>query len=153
MEINENLLGHRTNSLAVQRLQYYQGCAIIKLQHLRFEANRHTGIRDIAEKNVQKLLKMYEIEGCGNLEPEHRVSAIIEQEVLRRALAKSNLTREALLDPTNQPYLMLEGEDLMTCVYGKHRLIAGERFGEIIWLVDLYLDGRPYQEVSAFFKN
>ncbi|KAJ6070578.1 hypothetical protein N7467_011897 [Penicillium canescens] len=83
---------------------------------------------------------MFEIEGCGNLEPEHRVAAIIEQDVLRKALTKSNLTREDLLDPTNQPNLILEGEDLITCVYGKHRLKAGERFGETIWLVDLYRD-------------
>lgn len=144
MDTSENLLGHRTNTLALQRLQCYQGCAIIKLQHLVFEANNLIGTREIAEKNVEKLLRMFEIEGCGNLEPEHKVSATIGQEVLRRALAKSNVTREALLDPTNRPYLILEGEDLMTCVYGKHRLKAGERFGEITWLVDLYLDSRVY---------
>jgi hypothetical protein len=153
MDKSENLLGHRTNSLAIQRLQSYQGCAIIKLQHLRFEASHLTGTREIAEKNVEKLLKMFEIEGCGNLEPEHRVCATIEQEVLTRALAKSSLTREALLDPTNQAHLLLDGEDFMTCVYGKHRLKAGERFGEITWLVDLYLDGRVYQQMSALFKG
>lgn len=153
MDTSENLRGHRTNSLAFQRLQYYQGCAIVKLQHLGFEANNLTGTREIAEKNVKKLLKTFEIEGCGHLEPEHRVSATIELEVLRRALAKSNLTREALLDPTYQPNLMLEGEDLMTCIYGKHRLKAGERFGEITWLVDLYLDGRAYQQMSALFED
>lgn len=153
MDPSENLRGHRTNSLALQRLQSYQGCAIIKLQHLEFEANNLTGTREVAEKNVEKLLKMFEIEGCGNLEPEHRVSATIEEEVLRRALAKSNLTREALLDPTNHPYLMLEGEDLMTCIYGKHRLKAGERFGEFTWLVDLYLDGRAHPQMSALFED
>ena len=131
MEMNENPLGQRTNTLALQRLQYYQGCAIIRLQHLRFEGNDVTGTRDIAEKNVERLLRMFEIEGCGNLEPEHRVCATIEKDTLRRALEKSNITREALLDPTKQPYLILEGGDLMTCIYGKHRLKAGERFGEI----------------------
>jgi hypothetical protein len=153
MDTSENLLGHRTNSLAIQRLQSYQGCAIIKLQHLQFEANHLIGTREIAEKNVEKLLKMFEIEGCGNLEPEHRVCATIQQGVLGRALAKSNLTREALLDPINQPHLLLEREDLITCVYGKHRLKAGERFGEITWLVDLYLDGRAYQQISAVFED
>ncbi|CAG7986688.1 unnamed protein product [Penicillium salamii] len=89
------------------------------------------GTREIAEKNVKKLLKTFEIEGCSNLKPKYRVSIIIEQKVLRRALAKSNLIREALLDPTNQSNLILEEEDLIICIYGKHCLKASERFGEI----------------------
>ncbi|CDM37259.1 unnamed protein product [Penicillium roqueforti FM164] len=84
MEASENLLGHRTNSLALHRLKYYEGCAIIKLQYLRFETDNLTGTRQIAEKNVEKLLRMFEIEGCGNLEPEHRVAATIDY-VLRKA--------------------------------------------------------------------
>ncbi|CAG8091530.1 unnamed protein product [Penicillium nalgiovense] len=140
MEASENLLGHRTNTLALQRLQCYQGYAIIKLQHLRYEEYNLTGTREIAEKNVEKLFRMFEIEGCGNLEPEHRVAATINQEVLRKALTKSNLTPEALIDPKNQPNLLLEGEDIITYVYGKHRLKAGERLRETTWLVDLYLN-------------
>jgi hypothetical protein len=142
METSENILGRRTNSLALQRLQCYQGCAIIKLQHLRFEENNPVGTRGVTEEIVTKILRNFEIEGCGNLEPEHRVAAIIDQGVLSKALAKSNLTRETLLDPTKQRSLILEGSDLVTCVYGKHRLNAGERFGETVWLVDLYRDGR-----------
>ena len=153
METSENILGQRTNSLALQRLQCYQGCAIIKLQHLRLEDNKTIGTRGFAEENVTKILRMFEIEGCGNLEPKHRVATIIEQEVLRKALTKSNLTREDLLDPTNQPNLILEGEDLITCVYRKHRLKAGERFGETIWLVDLYRDGRIASTMTIISKD
>ena len=39
---NENLLDHRTNSLAFQRLQCYKECAIIELQHLEFEASKYS---------------------------------------------------------------------------------------------------------------
>jgi hypothetical protein len=59
---------------------------------------------------------------------------------LSRALTKSDLTRESLLDPTNQPGLSFEGDVRLMCVYGKHRLKAAESFGETRWLVDLYLD-------------
>ena len=130
MEASENLLGHRTNTLALQRLQCYQGCAIIKLQYLRYKEYNLTGTREIAEKNVEKLFRIFEIEGCGNLEPKHRVTATINQEVLRKALTKSNLTLEALIDLKNQPNLLLEGEDIITCIYRKYCLKAGERFGE-----------------------
>jgi hypothetical protein len=142
METSEDILGRRTNSLPLQRLQYYQGCAIIKLQHLRFEENNLMGTRGVTEKIVTKILRMFEIEGCGKLEPEHRVAAIIDQEELSKALAISNLTRETLLDPTKQTSLILDEDDLVTCVYGKHRLKAGERFGESVWPVDLYRDGK-----------
>jgi hypothetical protein len=48
MEASENLLSHRTNSLALHRLKYYKGCAIIKLQYLRFETDNLTGTRQIS---------------------------------------------------------------------------------------------------------
>lgn len=79
---------------------------------------------------MEKLFRIFEIEGCGNLEPKHRVTATINQEVLRKALTKSNLTLEALIDLKNQPNLLLEGEDIITCIYRKYCLKAGERFGE-----------------------
>ena len=75
---------------------------------------------------------MFKIEGCGNLEPKYRVTATINQEVLRKALIKSNLTPEALIDPKNQPNLLLEGKDIITYIYRKYRLKASERFGETI---------------------
>jgi hypothetical protein len=97
---------------------------------------------------VARIIRIFEIEGCGNLEPEHRVAAIISQPILSKALSKSKLTREALLDPINQTRLELEADDLVTCVYGKHRLRAGERFGETSWLVDLYRDGKVVTKMS-----
>lgn len=141
MDASDNPLSQRTNELAAQRLQCYQGCAIIEFQHLKFEEDIFLGVRLFDEQNVQRLLKIFQIEGCGSLEPEHRVAALIDQETLSRALLQSSLTRESLLDPTNQPQLFFEGDVQATCVYGKHRLKAAESFGERRWLVDLYLDG------------
>jgi hypothetical protein len=142
MDVAENPLGDRTNALALQRLQYYQGCAIIDLRYLQFGANGLIGTREVDEGNVEKLLKDFEIEGCGNLEPEHKIAAILDQEALNKALTRSNISREALLDPTNQPKLSFDGEVSLYCIYGRHRLKAGERFGETKWLVDLYSDGK-----------
>jgi hypothetical protein len=67
---------------------------------------------------------------------------LIDQETLSRALLRSDLTRESLLDLTKQPRLSFEGDVRLTCVYGKHRIRAAESFGERRWLVDLYLDGK-----------
>ncbi|KAJ6093611.1 hypothetical protein N7486_008900 [Penicillium sp. IBT 16267x] len=148
MDTFDNPFGHLTNELASRRLQFYQGCAIIEFQHLRFEVNAVLGIREFDERNSQRLLRIFEIEGCGNIEPEHRVAALIDQETLSRALTKSDLTRESLLDPTNQLGLSFEGDVRLMCVYGKHRLKAAESFGETRWLVDLYLDTIPLDALT-----
>ncbi|KAJ5084782.1 hypothetical protein NUU61_009361 [Penicillium alfredii] len=148
MDSPDNPLGYRTNQLALQKLQYYQGCAIIELRHLMFEPDDVFGGRQLNERNVKRLLTIFEIEGCGNLEPEHRVAAIIDQETLTKTLTHTNLSRQALLDPTNQPRLLLERDARLTCVYGKHRLKAGEAFGENRWLVDLYLDVLPSEALT-----
>ncbi|KAJ5456077.1 uncharacterized protein N7458_004341 [Penicillium daleae] len=148
MDASDNPLGHRTNILAAQRLQFYQGCVIIELHRLKFELNSVLGSRSLDERNVARIHKIFEIEGCGNLEPEHRVAALIDQETLSRALLLSDLSRESLLDPTNQPLLLLEGDVQLICVYGKHRLKAAELFGERRWLVDLYLDAIPSEALT-----
>lgn len=81
---------------------------------------------------MEKLFRMFEIEGYSNLEPKHRVTATIDQEVLRKVLTKSNLTPEALIDLKNQLNLLLEGKDIITYIYRKYRLKASERFRETI---------------------
>lgn len=100
MDASDDPLGHRTNELAAQRLQCYRGCAIVHLQHLKFETNPTLGDRHLDARNVERLLTIFEIEGCGNLEPEHRVAALINGETLSKAISQSDLTRESLLDLT-----------------------------------------------------
>lgn len=141
MDSLENPLSERTNELAAQRLQCYQGCAAIKLHNLRFDADTVLGSRPLDKSNVDRLFDLFEIEGCGNLEPEHRIAALIDRQILETALSKSNLTLHALLDPTNQPRLSFTADIQLTCVYGKHRINAADAFGVKWWLVDLYLDG------------
>lgn len=140
MDAYDNTFGHQTNNLAAQRLQYYQGCVVIEFQHLKFNNGFAPGSRFLDEQNVTRIIKIFEIEGCGNLEPEHRVAALVDGETLSKALSLSGLTRESILDPTKQPLLFLENDAQLTCVYGRHRLRAAETFGEKRWLVDLYLD-------------
>jgi hypothetical protein len=100
-DTDNNLLGHRTNKLAAQRLQFYRGYIIIEFHNLVFEANSVLGSRLLDERNVARILKIFEIEGYGNLEPEYRVTTLIGQEILSNALLLLNLTRESLIDLTN----------------------------------------------------
>jgi hypothetical protein len=135
-------LSQRTNELANQRLQFYQGCATIELRNLHFDASPVLGTRPLDQGNVNRLIDIFEIEGCGNLEPEHKIAALIDQQILHTALSKSNLQPHSLLDPTNQSPLSFEGDIQLPCIYGRHRINAADEFGVKCWLVDLYLNGK-----------
>lgn len=141
METSDDPQDLQLNELGAHRLRCYQGCAIVHLQNLKFETNPLLGDGEIDERNVERLLTIFEIEGCGNLAPEHRVAALITRETLTKAISQSGITRELLLDATIYPRLLLEREVRLAYVYWRHRLEAAESFGERCWLVDLYLDG------------
>ena len=140
-------LGRRTNNAAHERLRYYKGCAIVNFKHLVFGDGP---VRQPSNKNLERLLKIFEIEGCANLEPEHRVAAMINLESLQRALHASNISQTALIDPTKQERLELDENDRnrMTVIKGNHRLMAGQRFGVDCWLVEIYLDGKRIDELA-----
>lgn len=56
------------------RLQYYRGCAVIDFNHLLFEEPRDfLGVREYNQSNVDRLVKIFEIEGCGNVQTHEKV--------------------------------------------------------------------------------
>ncbi|KAJ5927144.1 hypothetical protein N7516_008917 [Penicillium verrucosum] len=142
MSSSEATLGDLANEVAYQKLQYFVGCAIIELRHLKFESLDMMGVREFDKKNFQRILNIFEIEGCANLEPEHRIAATIDQETLKNGLVYTNISQETLLNPTSRLPLRFNNSQQLICLYGQHRLRAGEAHGETEWLVDLYLDER-----------
>ncbi|KAJ5504602.1 hypothetical protein N7463_007476 [Penicillium fimorum] len=140
MSSSEATLGDLANQVAYQKLQHFVGCAIIELSHLKFESLEIMGVREFDKKNFQRILSIFEIEGCANLEPEHRVAATINQKTLKDGLAYTEISQETLLNPTSRLPLRFKSTQQLVCLYGQHRLRAGEAHGETEWLVDLYLD-------------
>ncbi|KAJ5475417.1 hypothetical protein N7539_007704 [Penicillium diatomitis] len=84
--------GNRINGLAAERLQFFQGCAIVDLSHLAFDTVPYHEDRNLDDKNVARILKIFKIEGCGNLEPENRVAALVDESILSQTLVDSNVT-------------------------------------------------------------
>ncbi|KAF4202416.1 hypothetical protein CNMCM8927_000228 [Aspergillus lentulus] len=98
---------------------------------------------DIAMSNVDRLITIFNIEGCQHLEPEHRVAAVISQDILTRSLELSGVSQSALLNHVNPPHLVFQDDVRLICPYSQHRLKAAEAYGEAWWLVELYLDDIP----------
>lgn len=54
---------------------------------MKFEMNPMLRDRHFDERNLKRLLTIFEIEGCSSLEPEYRVGALINGETLLKAIS------------------------------------------------------------------
>lgn len=125
------------------RLAHFRGQAKIHLKHLTFETDSLPGTRRLDDSNVDRLVKIFELEGCSPLEPEHHVPVIISLDVLNWALNNAHKSLSDLLSCANPPWISPESDVRLVCLHGKHRLAAAQEFlkpGHKWWVVDLYLD-------------
>lgn len=141
MEYASEPFGDRTNEIAQQRLRQFKGSAIIDFKYLTFLHQSMMGTRLRSSKNVERLVKVFEIEGCANLEPEHRIVVITSSVALNDALCRGNLSQAALLDLTRLERLVFDENYKLTIINGRHRVLAGQKVGKTEWLVDMYPDG------------
>ncbi|KAF2812826.1 uncharacterized protein BDZ99DRAFT_381703, partial [Mytilinidion resinicola] len=130
---------------------YFRGSAKLPLRCLQFETQEMEGARTLDAKNISRLLRIYETEGCHRLEPEHRIAALINKDILAHTLRRGDGTREfqttELMDQREDP-LLLEFENgvHITCLHGQHRIEAAKQYLDNIekwWVIDLYLDDLP----------
>ncbi|THC88352.1 hypothetical protein EYZ11_012198 [Aspergillus tanneri] len=123
-----------------ERYEYFRGHAKIGLEHLEFETPLY-GSRVFDPKNVNRLVRVFELEQCLRLEPAHHIAAIIDEEALQQAVTLSDVTQEQLTDASNLPWLFLPEGYRLSCLYGKHRIAAAKKFllpGDRWWPVTLY---------------
>lgn len=122
---------------------HYRGTAKIRFRHLTFDTAQLVGARTLDKKNILRLVRIFELEGCTRLEPEHYVPAVIKEADLDRAIARSHVTRGRLFDCTSvPPVLDFEDGCVLECLHGRHRLEAAQAYFEspadMWWTVDLY---------------
>lgn len=127
----------------VQRLcikrHHFQGSAKIYLEHLQFA--KHDVSEFLDQKNVARLKKIFELEGCLRLDPEHHIPVVIDSETLKQSLTKSAISRGDLFTSTIPPELVLPGKYVVTCLHGRHRIAAARDFllaSDRWWTVDIY---------------
>ncbi|PYH98937.1 hypothetical protein BO71DRAFT_415861 [Aspergillus ellipticus CBS 707.79] len=148
MQAINDPLGQKANLLARTRLRYFRGYAIIDMRHLSFESDAILGSRSLDQTNVRRLHTIFAIEGCANLEPEHKVAATVSELTLQEGLTRTGITQEALFNQVNPVNLSFEDSVRLVCVFGKHRLRAGEGFGVDRWLVELYSTEIPLDALA-----
>ena len=128
---------------ANERNRAYLGRAKILIHKLVFEADKSCEARSLDLKNVSRLHRIFELEGCSRLDPDNHVPTLINRKVLADALEKGGRLGVSL-GGCGEPNL-LEVEEPLMCLHGRHRLAAATRYfchpEQKWWVVDLYLDG------------
>ena len=123
----------------------FRGNAKIHLKHLQFDESKEVSLSlHLDPKNVARLIKIFELEGCLRLEEEHRIPAIINDATLQQALISSSLTNADLLTTGVPPELQLPRSTRLNCLHGRHRIAAAQQIllpGNKWWTVDLYTEG------------
>ena len=128
-----------------KKFSSFRGSARIHLKHLHFEEPSDKSMSlHLDPKNVARIIKIFELEGCLRMEEEHRIPAIIEDGLLQEALRLSSLTNTALVSARVPPELQLPQSIKLNCLHGRHRIAAAQEFllpGNKWWTVDLYSGG------------
>ena len=118
---------------------FRKGCARIHINQLDFIDSETAPPLD--EKNIARLVKVFDLEGCQREDPANFVPALISSEVLRRALALSSVTETNLVDPRELPLIVLASTDRATVLHGRHRLRAAQQHlshDARWWTIELY---------------
>ena len=123
-----------------EKRAHFLGSAKLFLELLHFEEAPEF----LNQKNIKRLEKIFELEGCLRLDPEHHIPVIIDLETLTQSLDQSDVRRGELFTSTTPPELLLPRRYRVNCLHGRHRVAAARNFlfaSDRWWTVDLYSQG------------
>lgn len=133
-----------------EKIEHYLGSAKILLEDLHFEKLK--AIEFLDQKNVARLRKVFELEGCLRLDPEHHIPAIIDPAILEQSLYQSSVDRAELFSTGNLPEISLPPQHRLSCLHGRHRIAAAQTFliaSDRWWTVDFYSDSTHINRLSG----
>ena len=138
----------------------FRGKARIMLEVLQFTSE---SMKEIDEKNVERLKCIFEEGGCLREAPERHVPAIIRSADLAAAVkftASPDVSLEKLLNNPKElpPLLKFPPNVHIECLSGKHRIQAAKESrvlkpSEKWWIVDLYLEGTSHLQSMDYMLS
>ncbi|CCD42643.1 hypothetical protein BofuT4_P074450.1 [Botrytis cinerea T4] len=132
--------------LEAQRHLKYRGIAWVRLENLNFPLKDS---RELDSKNVERLKELFQKDTIRRLDSKNRIPAEIDEVDLNEAIRISNTSAESLMHSRddNPPFLKLPPNYQLTCLHGRHRILAAREILPSIdswWTVDLYLTGMKH---------
>ncbi|KUL81736.1 hypothetical protein ZTR_09842 [Talaromyces verruculosus] len=131
----------REIALANEGRLKFQGVAKVNLGEICFDSQSN---RQLDQKNVERLCKIFREEGCHHLAVENRIPVIVSPRGLAAALAAANISAHTLQShrESEVPHLRFPPGQLHG-LHGRHRVAAGLDVLLVStrwWAVDIYLD-------------
>ena len=125
----------------------YRGLARVDLACLSFDEDPLSAPRESSKRNVARLLKIFQLEGCKRFDEKTFVDALVDVEWLPdRAIT---LSKEPPLDWNKVPRLQLH----VACLNGQNRVAAAKQFldaNDQWWVVKLYTNGASLHRTSKY---
>lgn len=132
--------------LASELSTKFRGTASVEIEILDFPFKK---LRQEDEKNTKRLEELFKKQkSCRDWEVFNHIPAVIEQDQLDAALARSGISPEALLEARDGHLkLNFPAGFRLSCFRGQHRALAAAAEdvlppGSRRWTVDLYLSGK-----------
>ncbi|KAL8788265.1 MAG: hypothetical protein Q9213_001785 [Squamulea squamosa] len=126
--------------LLQERFRAYQGSIGCPLRKLRFESQPKNP-RQLDAKNIDRILTVFELQGCLRLEPENHIPALVSPATLSAIVKELPEGQRVLVPSVDKPPILSDIPCDLVCLNGQHRVEAAKRFlgaGDKWWIVDLY---------------
>ncbi|KAF2158949.1 hypothetical protein M409DRAFT_38039 [Zasmidium cellare ATCC 36951] len=120
---------------------YFRGYALIRMNQLQFQTGR-----ELNNKHVAKLRKIFQLEGCYHYDHRHSIPVIMNESLLLDALSRQHPGLDQL--PTTgeeAPALRFAADVQVICLHGRHRIAAAEQTLGLLdrwWIVEVFSDGK-----------
>lgn len=139
------MASNEDSALSLAKAAHYRGIAKISLDALNFDhplvVQKH---RQVSQKNVERLRRVFRQHGCERLQQENFVSAIIDEDALEVALRNIGTSPSELLQFREGDVLPTLNLQSVDCLSGLHRIEAARAFlddNDQWWVVRLFAKG------------
>ena len=124
----------------VAKTLHFIGRAKINLTAFDFSICLKNSHRQVSPRKVERLLSIFETEGCLRFNPSNYIHAVIDETELNNALHRTSISLRTL-DPSGDTLIPLLRARVIHCLDGLHRIRAAESYledDELWWIVKLY---------------
>lgn len=124
------------NHIHSAKVSSFKGSAVVRLDSIQLTCDYS---RDLDKKNVERLKRIFGMEGCLRLDAKNHVPVLVEGALFERAW---NARKQ--IGP--YPHLEFSEQNVLRCLHGRHRILAAYGFLPRVdqwWVVDIYVEGIP----------
>src|SRR6266536_4517827 len=122
--------------IAEDRSANYRGTARVRFEALEFDWEREFDCeesREIVQKNVQRLIGVFDKAGYDQLDSRHHIPAIISQQSLDLVLQYTGISLERLLEHRRKlpPKLKFPPTCRLKCLHSQYCVEAAKQWGKL----------------------